>query len=541
MKKKNLKNSLLMGGLIGTAGMFIAKMIGLLYSIPLSSILGSDVLMSYYGTAYRVYSYILNVFTAGIPFAICTMVAKYTALDDNRSLLKIRKLSRTLLGIFGFFGMLLLMALSYPLAKNVCGSDDPGIMQMVFVLLSIALFFVPILSAYRGFWQGRKEMVEYAVSQSFEQIFRVGFLLSAAYILVYTLGMERTYALYAAVLSTSVAAIAGIIQIMYFDKVHLPSIKEGADQQTFRSVKNKELVRELLILAGPYLLTSMIGYIDDILNSTLLPIGLRMHGYSSSENSVILSAFNYVGTKLCSIPQVLSPGFAAALIPYITEAVTANDRKKISSMMTECIGIIFFVGIFLSAVIAIYSREIFTVLFYTGNIELASSVIRWMAIEGFLGTICPIISSLMLAAGLRKSILKRQVITAVIKSIMIVPLTMLLGFKGAIISSMIGSLYFFAANMIELEVRFDIYLKKLMINFARIAVALLVSYGVAVGLRMIGLDGTQGSKMIAFVKLCGNGMITMLVYFGLTELLRVPHALFHRSLFSVIAGKIKRS
>ena len=530
-----------MGGLIGTAGMFIAKMIGLLYSIPLSSILGSDVLMSYYGTAYRVYSYILNVFTAGIPYAICTMVAKYTALDDNRSLLKIRKLSRTLLGIFGFFGMLLLMALSYPLAKNVCGSDDPGVMTLVFILLSLALFFVPILSAYRGFWQGRKEMVEYAVSQSFEQIFRVGFLLSAAYILVYTFGMERTYALYAAVLSTSVAAIAGIIQIMYFDKVHLPPIKQGADGQTFRSMKNKELVRELLILAGPYLLTSMIGYIDDILNSTLLPIGLRMHGYSSSENSVILSAFNYVGTKLCSIPQVLSPGFAAALIPYITEAVTAHDRKKISSMMTECIGIIFFIGIFLSAVIAIYSREIFTVLFYTGNIDLASSVIRWMAIEGFLGTICPIISSLMLAAGLRKSILKRQVITAVIKSILIVPLTMLLGFKGAILSSMIGSLYFFAANMIELEVRFDIYLKKLMINFAKITVALLVSYGAAVGLRMIGLDGTQGSKMIAFVKLCGNGMITMLVYFGLTELLRVPHALFHRSLFSVIAGKLKRN
>ena len=541
MKKKNLKNSLLMGGLIGTAGMFIAKMIGLLYSIPLSSILGSDVLMSYYGTAYRVYSYILNVFTAGIPFAICTMVAKYTALDDNRSLLKIRKLSRTLLGIFGFFGMLLLMALSYPLAKNVCGSDDPGIMQMVFVLLSIALFFVPILSAYRGFWQGRKEMVEYAVSQSFEQIFRVGFLLSAAYILVYTLGMERTYALYAAVLSTSVAAIAGIIQIMYFDKVHLPSIKEGADQQTFRSVKNKELVRELLILAGPYLLTSMIGYIDDILNSTLLPIALRMHGYSSADYSVVLSAFNYVGTKLCSIPQVLSPGFAAALIPYITEAVANKDKHKITRMITECIGIVFFIGSFLSAVIAIYSTDIFHVLFYTSNVDLASSVIRWMAIEGFFGTICPIISSLMLAVGLRRDILKRQFVTAGIKAALIVPMTILLGYRGAVISSAIGYLYFFVANIVEIELKFNIYLKQLLNNFARIALALLVSYGVAVGLRMIGLDGTQGSKMIAFVKLCGNGMITMLVYFGLTELLRVPHALFHRSLFSVIAGKIKRS
>ena len=541
MEKKDKKNSLLVGGLIGTAGMFIAKMIGLLYSIPLSSILGSDMLMSYYGTAYRVYSYILNVFTAGIPFAICTMVAKYTALDDNRSLLKIRKLSRTLLALFGFFGMLLLMALSYPLAKNVCGSDDPGIMIMVFILLSLALFFVPILSAYRGFWQGRKEMVEYAISQSFEQIFRVGFLLSTAYVLVYTLNMDRTYALYAAVLSTSVAAIAGIVQIVYFDKKHLKPIRNDAKQQTFRSVKNRELARELLILAGPYLLTSMIGYIDDILNSTLLPIGLRMHGYSSGDNSVILSAFNYVGTKLCSIPQILSPGFAAALIPYITEAVTNNDRKKISSMMTECIGIVFFIGAFMSAIIAIYSKDIFTVLFYTSNLELASSVTRWMAIEAFFGTICPIVSSLMLAAGLKKSVLRRHFVTAAIKLITIIPLTYVLGFRGAIISSALGYIYFYVGNMIELEIRYDIYFRKLIANFLKIAVSLIVAFGVSLGLRIIGLDGSQGTKLIAFVKLCGNGLVTMVVYFGLTELLKVPHALFHRSLISVITSKLKRS
>lgn len=542
MKKENkLKSSLLMGGLIGTAGMFIAKMIGLLYSIPLSSILGSDVLMSYYGTAYRVYSYILNVFTAGIPFAICTIVAKYTVLEDNRSLLKIRKLSRTLLGIFGFFGMLLLMILSYPLAKNVCGNDDPHTMMMVFILLSIAIFFVPILSSYRGFWQGRKEMVEYAFSQTFEQIFRVGFLLSMAYILVYVLNMDKKYALYVAVLSTSVAAIAGIIQIYFFDKKHLPEIKEPADAQRFRSVKNKELMRELMILAVPYLLTAVIGYIDDIINSTLLPVGLRMHGYSSKENSIILSAFNYVGTKLTSIPQILSPGFAAALIPYITEAVTNHDRKKISSMITECIGIVFFVGSFLSAVIAIYSTDIFHVLFYTSNLELSSSVVRWMAIEGFLGTICPIISSLMLAVGLKHDILRRQFITAVIKIILIIPLTWMFGYRGAIISSMIGSLYFFIANIIEIELKFNIYLKKLFRNFILIAVSLLASFAVSYGLRMIGMDGSAGGKLIAFVKLCVNGMVTMAVYLGLSELFRIPQSLFHKSLISLVKSKLHRA
>ena len=55
-----VKKSLVLSGLVGTAGLFIAKLLGLVYSIPLSTILGSDAYMSYYGTAYRIYSYILN-------------------------------------------------------------------------------------------------------------------------------------------------------------------------------------------------------------------------------------------------------------------------------------------------------------------------------------------------------------------------------------------------------------------------------------------------------------------------------------------------
>ena len=73
-KSDSVKKSIVLSGLIGTAGLFIAKMLGLFYSIPLSNILGSDAYMSYYGTAYRIYSYILNVFTAGFPFAIATHV-----------------------------------------------------------------------------------------------------------------------------------------------------------------------------------------------------------------------------------------------------------------------------------------------------------------------------------------------------------------------------------------------------------------------------------------------------------------------------------
>ena len=123
-----IKNSIVLSGLVGTAGLFIAKLLGLFYSIPLSSILGSDALMSYYGTSYNIYSYVLNVFTAGIPFAISTVVAKYTILSDNKSLLSIKKISIRLLGLMGLSGMLVLILLSGTIAYMIAPGEDTVIM-----------------------------------------------------------------------------------------------------------------------------------------------------------------------------------------------------------------------------------------------------------------------------------------------------------------------------------------------------------------------------------------------------------------------------
>ena len=55
-KSSKVKKSIILSGLVGTGGLFVAKALGLVYSIPFSSILQSDAYMSYYGTAYRIYS-----------------------------------------------------------------------------------------------------------------------------------------------------------------------------------------------------------------------------------------------------------------------------------------------------------------------------------------------------------------------------------------------------------------------------------------------------------------------------------------------------
>lgn len=538
-KKKKVKNSLVLSGLVGTAGLFIAKLLGLLYSIPLSSILGSDALMNYYGTSYLIYSYVLNVFTAGVPFAISAIVAKYTILDDNKSLVAVKKISLMLMTITGFAGMAILALLSGAIAYAIVPNQDSSIMAACLQILSLAIFLVPVLSSFRGFWQGRKEMEEYAFTQVFEQLIRVGFLLSVAYLVVYVLHMERKYALYAAVLSTSVSAFAALVQIYFFDRKNFKEIKSAADLQTEVKVANKQLFHELIILAIPYLLSAMIGYVTQIYDSILLPIGLRMHGYSTDDINVIVSAVNYVGAKLTSIPEILAPGFITALIPHITEAITQKNKERVSKIVTECIGIVIFIAAATTLCIAVYSRDIFHILFYTSNIDLASNVVKWIAIDGFMGTICPVSSMIGIAMGLKKKVLRNQVIDAIIKGTMMIPLIMLLGYPGAIISSMPGYIFVFCANLYAIHKEYQIDFSTIFKTVGKMVVALAALVLVSYGLRFIGLDGATGPKLIALLKFMINAIVSLLVYIGVAELFHIPNDLFHRNFHEVVLSKIK--
>ncbi len=538
--KDRVKKSIVLSGLVGTAGLFIAKLLGLFYSIPLSSILGSDAYMSYYGTAYRIYSYILNVFTAGFPFAIATLVAKYTVKGDAKALRKVKQISQTMLAITGFLGMLILFVLSWPLSHIVASGSDTVIMGNCLRILSLAIFFVPILSSFRGFWQGRKEMGEYAVSQVFEQVFRVGFLLSVSYILVYMLNLDSKYALYTAVASTSIAAIAGIIQIYFFDCKNFKEIEDAANAQTAKTVSKKKIFREFIILAIPYLLSAVLGYCDDIFNSILLPIGLRVHGYETADQDIILSAFNYVGTKMTAIPMILSPGFAAALIPHITAARAEGNNKKVAKNVIDCLNIIFFVGLPVSFCIFLYASDIYHILFYTSDPVTASSCLRWLALEGFLATITPVTTNLMMALGLKKDALRNLLVNLIIKGASMVPLIYFFGYPGAVLSTIPGNLWIIFASFKSMKKEYGIQFASIARVAVKSLIGLVIMFFVSYAMYSVGITGTSGGKLIALVKLAINGMITLIAYLVYSSIVRLTNDVFHSDILSVVKNRLNR-
>lgn len=523
------KKSIIAGGLIGTGGFFIAKAIGLIYSIPFSSILGSDALMSYYGSAYRIYSYLLNVFTAGAPMAIATMVAKYMTRKNYKTVLTVSRMSVVVMGMLGMLGMIVMLALSAVLGSAMADGTAEGaaIMTNVLALLSIAIFFVPILSAYRGFIQGCSEMEEYAFSQAFEQIFRVAFLLGVSCLLVYGFHMATVWALYAAVLSTSVAAVAGIWQIFRFSKKSKAGIRQLTRTQKVRSVPFKPLFKEFLLLCLPYLLYAVIGYANDIYDAILLPTGLRMSSYSSAQIQTMTSAANYVGIKLTAIPMILSPGFVAAIIPHITSALEMKDLKTVRKDILECINIVLYIALFLSFCIFFYAKPLFYSLYYTTDLDLAARSVQWIAIEGFFGTITPVISSMMMACRMRKKVLRNMAIAALVKGIIMVPMVMMMGIGGAVISSVVSFGYIIAYSLHQMSLRYRVRFTSTIRLLIQTTICLLVTALVAWLLTLCGLGSVDGSRLHCFFTMCINGLISAVVFAACSLYFRIPQNLFH--------------
>ena len=147
--KKEVGQSFLAGSLTSTAGIFIAKLIGLFYIIPFKEIVGQQN-MVFFSASYDYYALLLQISGSGIPFAIAALVAKYYAKEDYKTVLLVRRLGTGILMTSGFVMAMFFLLMSGPLASRALGGHnlsawELGTMQNVFALLALALFIVPIL------------------------------------------------------------------------------------------------------------------------------------------------------------------------------------------------------------------------------------------------------------------------------------------------------------------------------------------------------------------------------------------------------------
>ena len=201
------KDSFLKGALILTAAGFLVKILGAIYRIPLALLI-KDEGMGLYQMAYPIYLILLSISTAGLPTAISKMVSEDVALGRYKNAYRIFWVSLTVLALVGLILTLVLVVGAEYLAVSVYRNP-----KAFYPIISIApaIFFVSVMSCFRGFFQGLQDMTPSAISQVVEQIGRVVAVFILADLLL-PRGVE--YAAAGAAFGPVVGAVAGLVVLI---------------------------------------------------------------------------------------------------------------------------------------------------------------------------------------------------------------------------------------------------------------------------------------------------------------------------------------
>ncbi len=165
-KKTKKKDDFLMQGAILAVAMFLTKIIGVVYRIPLTNILGDEG-NGFYGYAFEVYAMALMLSTFSLPVAVSKLVSARLAMHQKRNAF------RVFLGALVFsivVGLIISLLIFFGAGAISTHMMESPLSVYALRVLAVGLFIVAVLGVLRGYFQGLGTMVPTAISQIIEQI-----------------------------------------------------------------------------------------------------------------------------------------------------------------------------------------------------------------------------------------------------------------------------------------------------------------------------------------------------------------------------------
>ena len=304
------ENSFIKGAAWIAAGGFVAKVIGALYRIPLTNLIGGKGL-GLYQLVYPVYCLLLTVSATGIPSSIAKLTAERIARGENdRAVLKTAMKLFVLIGLTGS----LVMALVAPWLAKMQGSE--GVLSGYYALAPSVLL-VSAISVFRGWFQGRNHMFPTALSEVTEQLVKVGVGLPLAYFFRNDVEKAVVYLLLAVSVSELVTLV--MMAVLYRREKRGEMGNEGG------RVEMKSVLR----LSIPVTLGSILLPLSGLLDSVLAP---RLLSAYASDAVTLFGLFSGGAVTVVNLPVSVCYGIAAASVPRVAMVTEGRRRRVLSSL-----------------------------------------------------------------------------------------------------------------------------------------------------------------------------------------------------------------
>lgn len=476
-KKVGLKKSgFVKGAFIATLGIVVTKILGIVYVIPFHAVIGDDG-GALYGYAYTIYLLFMSLSSAGIPLAISKIVSEYQTLGYYSAKKRAFVIGKRIALLLGFICFVLLLLFAPWIAESILGDLSGGntIRDVTFVIriIGTAILIVPLLSIYRGYFEGHRFMEAPSFSQVLEQFVRVIVIVLGSFMALRVFHLSLTSAVGIAVFGATAGAIASYLYLVFKKKKNQDKFNEKIRPVNEPIITNKQIFKKIVIYAFPFIMIDVFKSLYSYIDMVTVVQGLVSHAnFSVVDAEVIMSMLSTWGAKFNMILLAVSTGIIVSLIPNLTQSVVAKDWEDINKKINQALSILLFFTIPMTMGISFIAEDIWMV-FY-GASEYGPSVLSYFIFVGFMIGLFTSIVSIVQVLKDYKTVIFSLFVGVVLKFLLndnLITAFYQMGlpaYYGVITASLIGYFISFLICVVQLKIKYHINYEHTSKNFVDI-------------------------------------------------------------------------
>lgn len=548
--KKNItmrKGTFVKGAMITTLGIVISKILGLFYVVPFYAIIGEQG-GALYGYAYTIYTLFMSLASLGIPLAISKIVSEYQTLGYYQTKKRVFVLGKRIAWLLGFTCFLLILIFAPLLARAVLGDVTGGntIADVTFVIrvIGTAILIVPVLSIYRGYFEGHRLFSPPSISQVIEQIIRVLIIILGSYFAISTFHLSLPSAVAIALLGATAGAFLSYLYLAIKKYKNRSKFNEKIREVNEPKITDKMIIQKIFLYSIPFILIdvfkSIYNYVDMV---TVVKSLVHLASYNPVQAENIYGILSTWGAKFNMILLSISTGVVVSLIPNLTESIVKKEMKDVNKKINQALGILFYFMIPMTLGISFLAKPIW-ILFY-GNSLYGPSILSYYIFVGLAIGIFTVMVTILQTLKDQKSVFFCLLVGVLIKIlfnryfILVFEEMHLPAYYGVITASILGYCVSLVAAFIILRRKYGIHFEDSLKNFIDIMCASLLMV-VVLSIMKIFIPISFDHRMMNILSILWNMVVGMIVYFVYCHMSKVTHKIFGKSLFQTFGKLILR-
>lgn len=385
MKKQNFIQA---ASVIALAQLLV-KIIGAFYKIPLDRFILQTEGMGIFSAAYTIFNWLLVVSTVGLPVAISKIVAEKTALSKEYEAYRVFVIARRFLLVIGLLGF----SIMFFGAKLFANLIDVPSATMAIAAIAPSVLFVSLNSSYRGYYQGRQNMIPTAVSEVIEAVCKLVLGIVLAYILK-TMFEPISYAATGAVTGVMLGTLASFAFLSFY---HLSVIRK--DKPVYNGTDSlpgwKKTLWEIVKIAVPITLGASVFTISSMIDMALTMNRLSTLGLDEAARTSLYGYLNRAITMF-NMPLTVISAITVSIVPMISHELSLKNKEMAEDYIRKTFKITIFSALPCAIGLAVLAENIFLFIYGDGGHSL---LLVLMGIAVLFAVLSQVTTSILQAYG----------------------------------------------------------------------------------------------------------------------------------------------